>query len=272
MITLLLGVVVGVVCGGLFAVFVPGHPVWAGVIGAVGFFGTSLAINLSMKKRLEALFLEVQARVQETQAQLRRRVNRMQTKNASGGKGFQRLLEKEQAEGIREAIAILDKVEPMKRWNLLAERQANTLRAQLYYQIKEFEKADEYLDKCLLMEPLLVGMKMVREYERGEAEKMEKTFRRGVKRFKDEKSTILYAAYSWILVKEKKIDEAVDVLVEAKDATEDETLRQNWEHLANGRVKRFSNAALGEQWYALHLEEPKPVRVKQRAGRRARRV
>ena len=38
---------------------------------------------------------------------------------------------------------------------------------------------------------------------------------------------------------------------------ENETLKQNWDHLVNGRIKRFSNAGLGDQWYSLLLEEPK---------------
>ena len=42
------------------------------------------------------------------------------------------------------------------------------------------------------------------------------------------------------------------------------------EHLVNGRVRRFSNAPFGEQWYALHLEKPKPVKVRQRGKRRFR--
>jgi len=58
-----------------------------------------------------------------------------------------------------------------------------------------------------------------------------------------------------------------DIQFTVKDETENEVLRSNWEHLANGRVRRFSNAGLGEQWYALMLETPKPVKVRQRRGR-----
>ena len=36
-----------------------------------------------------------------------------------------------------------------------------------------------------------------------------------------------------------------------------EVLNANWERLANDKVKNFSNAALGEMWYMLYLEEPK---------------
>lgn len=267
MITLLIGLLAGAVVGGLFHVSVPGHPVWSVVLGLVGFFGSTLAVNLRIKKKLEAIFQDVQACVEDSQSHLKRRVNMMQRKNMSGGKGLQRRLEKEQAAAIREAIAIIDRVDPYKPWNLLAERQANTLRAQLYYQIKDFENADRYLESAMLMDPLIVAMKMARHYTREETEKLEKLFKKGIRRFKDEKGTLLYALYSWVLVKQDRLDEAVALLADAKEKTEDQVLADNWEHLANGRKKRFSNAGLGEQWYALHLETPKPIRVKQRRGR-----
>jgi tetratricopeptide (TPR) repeat protein len=244
---------------------------WSIALAVVAFMATTILINLAVKKRLEAVFTAVQNKVETTQDQLRRKINLMQTKNISGGKGLQRRMEKDQADGIRDAMKELDRIDPLRKWNLLAERQANTLRAQLCYQIKEFDRADEYFKKCLVLDALTLAMKIARMYSNGEKDKIEKAFKRGVKRFKDEKGVILYALYSWILVKEERMDEAVAILDEAKDKTESEVLKANWEHLANGRVRRFSNAGLGDQWYALHLDQPKPVKVKQRfAGGRRR--
>ena len=48
-----------------------------------------------------------------------------------------------------------------------------------------------------------------------------------------------------------------------KKKTDDPVLAQNWEHLANKRLNRFSNAGLGDMWYALGLETPAPVRQQQ---------
>lgn len=245
-------------------------PGWAILIGMFAFLVPAILLNLWVKKRLEAVFTQVQVQVEGTQEQLRRKLNLMQMKMVGGGKGLQRQMEKEQAVGIREALKTLDQIAPLRKWNLLAERQANTLRAQLCYQIKDFEKADTYFAKCLMMDPLTLAMKMAREHVKGNPEAAEKLFRKGVKRFKDEQSTIVYALYSWILVKGQRIDEAVSVLNDGKDKTEDETIRMNWEHLANGRTRRFSNAGLGDQWYALHMELPKPVKAKQRFGSRKR--
>ncbi len=267
MLTLIIGLTVAAAAGIAMHVAVGGVG-WSILVGILAFLLVTILINLVMKKRLERVFAEVQGEVEGTQDKLRRKINQMQTKNVSGGKGLQRRMEKEQADGIRKALKKLDRVVPLQKWNFLAQRQANTLRAQLYFQIKEFEKADTCFEKCLILDALTLAMKMVRLYKRGEMEKVEKAFKRGVKRYKDEDGTILYALYTWILVKEDRVEDAVAILEDGKEKTEDETLRINWEHLANKRVRRFSNAPLGDQWYALHLETPKPVKVKQRMGGR----
>ena len=265
MLTIILACLAGILLGGGLSLAWPGHTVWAFVLGFTGFFGVMVGINLWVRRKLEAIFKGVQTHIEEAQEQLRRRIQVMQNKNMSGGKGLQKRLEKEQAASILESIAMLDQLMPLKRWNIMAERQANTLRGQLYYQIKDFENAERCFAKSLIPtpDPLTLSMKMALMYKAEAMEDLEKAFRRGVKRFKDEKGVILYALYSWVLVQQGKIDEAVVVLNDGKEKTEDETLRRNWEHLANGRVRQFSNAGLGEQWYALHLEAPKPVRTRQ---------
>ena len=55
----------------------------------------------------------------------------------------------------------------------------------------------------------------------------------------------------------KDIDGAFKALNRALEKSDNETLKSNREHLANNRVAHFTNAGLGEQWYALLLEEPK---------------
>ena len=265
MLTIILGVTAGLVLAGGLELVWPGHWVVQIILWFLGFFGTSVGINLAIRRKLEAIFKDVQAHIEETQGQLRRRIGIMQNRSMGGGKTVQKMLEKDQDTAIREAVAILDRVVPLKKWNLLAERQANTLKGQLYYQIKDFESAARCLDKSLVPtpDPLTLAIKMALMYRGERFAELEKAFRSGVKRFKDEKGTLLYGLYSWVLVKQEKLDEAIAVLEEGKKQTEDATLKQNWEHLANGRVRHFSNAGLGEPWYALHLEEPKAVRVRQ---------
>jgi len=54
--------------------------------------------------------------------------------------------------------------------------------------------------------------------------------------------------------------------VEAKKVTDHPAVVENWDRLVNGKVKHFSNAALGDSWYSLYLETPKikQQRVQQR--------
>jgi len=233
----------------------------------VGLLGVSIPLNLWIRKRLEAAFTGVQRMLEQGHAALKRKTVLLQNKMQGGGKALQKALEKEQAAMIRQALAELDKVRPLYKWSVLAERQTNTLRAQLHYQLREFEEADRFFRKCLILDPITLAMKMVRMYRNGDWKGLEKAFRRGKRRFKDEKATLLYAVYSWILVKENRIDDAIKVLDEGRQETENEVLQQNWEHLVNGRVRRFSNAGLGDQWYALFLESPKPVKMRQRRVR-----
>ena len=265
MLTLVLSFLTGVILWFSLNAAWPGHPVWNSVLGVLGFIGVAILVNLLMRKRLEAIFNDVQKSIMDTQERLKRKVTMLQNK-MQGGPRVQAMVEKEQAEAIMKSIQILDKVTPLKKWNLLAVRQANTLRGQLLFQIKDFAAADPYLDKAIIMDPVTLAMKMTRLYKRGRMEDVTKSFQKGIRRFKDEKATLIYALYSWILVEEGRIDEAVATLFEAKSKTESEVLKQNWEHLANGRMKRFSNAGLGEEWYALHLEAPKAPRIRQQAG------
>jgi len=266
--TLVIGLAGALVLGGLLAWW-PGGPWWSASGATVGFVLPVVLLNLWLKKQLEKVFLGVQNLLQGTQDTLRRKVNLMQNQFAGSPKALQKLVEQHQEGSIREAIKLLENARPLYKWNLLAERQTNTLRAQLHYQLGEYEAADRYLAKCFILVPVSQAMQLARMHMNGaKPELLDKAFKKALKKYKYDKGVILYALYSWILVKQERVDDAVKLLAEIKDKAENETLRQNWEHLANGRLRSFSNAGLGEQWYALRLETPKPVKAKQqRFGR-----
>ena len=237
---------------------------WPALLAMLGFIAAVLPVNLWMKKRLEKIFGKVQSALQNSQDALRRKANQIQKGFSGSPKAIQRLLEQEQVGAAEEALTILDEVKPLYRWNVLAERQANTVRGQLYYQLKRFDDAEKYLKKGFVLDAFTLAMKLALAYMKDEKQNLDKEFKKGIKRFKGDKALMLYALYSWILVKENRIDEAVVLLAKGKDETENEALKVNWEHLANGRVRNFSNAGLGDSWYALHLETPKIAKVRQR--------
>ena len=239
------------------------HPVWNVIAGVFAFFLVMFLINLLLKKRLEQAFMQVQNHILENQERITRKINSIGMRATPK---FQEEMEREQAKGIREAIEMLDILKPYEKWNFMIRRQANTLKAQFHFQLREYDKSYAYFEHSLLLDPMLVAMRMVLYYRRDDAKNLEKCFYKGTGRFKDDKAVILYALYSWILVKQEKIDEAIKLLAEAKTRAENDVLKQNWDYLVNGHVRRFSNALLGEQWYALMLETPKMTRIQQPGG------
>ncbi len=263
MLTFLIAVLAGVVCGGLGKLW-PGGVAWPMVFSVVGLLAAMVPLNLWLKKRLEAVFKKVQSTLQESQDDLRRKANQIQKGFSGSPKAIQKLLEGKQADAARAALKVLDEAIPLYRWNILAERQTNTLRGQLYYQLREFEQADRCLKKSFILDAFTLAMKLARDYMRGDKTHLDRDFKKGLKRFKGDKGLILYALYSWILVKDERVADAITLLGKAKDDTENEVMRVNWEHLANGRIKSFTNAGLGDQWYALQLEVPKMSKVRQR--------
>lgn len=266
MYTLLIAVLAGIATtAGLVASW--GRPILATLAGLLVFLVVTFLVNLLFRKKIQAIFEAAQKHIVDAQEDIQRQVRMIQAKNLGASKGMQKQLEKAQEESFRQAIAALDDATPYQRWNFLVAKQANTLRARLFYQMRDFENADrcfaDILPLRILPDPLIAAMRLVRLWKQGKKDEMASYFKKAVKAFKDEKSALLYATYSWILVKENRIDEAIVLLDEGKEKAENDTLRQNWDHLVNGRNRRFSNAAFGEQWYALLLEEPKQARVRQ---------
>lgn len=276
MYTLLIGAIAGIATAtGLFNVW--DYNILSVLAGMVVFLLVMVLTGLIFRKKIQAVFEAASQCVLASRDEIQRQVRLMQAKNMTGGKSLQKQLENKQAEGIREAIAMMDALKPYERWNVLVTKQANTFRANNYYQIRDFENADKCFENILplrlMPEPLIAAMRLARLWKTDRAKEMEAYFKKAVKSYKDEKSALLYALYSWILVKEKRIDEAIVLLNEGKEKAENETLRQNWEHLVNDRTRRFSNAAFGDEWYALLLEEPKQARATRqgRFGQKMRR-
>ncbi|MBQ7175798.1 MAG: hypothetical protein IJS08_00160, partial [Victivallales bacterium] len=179
---------------------------------------------------------------------------------------FQAEIEAEQAQAVREAISLLDGLKKFEKWNILIRRQTDTIRAQFHYQLKEYDMADKYFEHAMLFDPLVLAMKMARCYKKDKMDEVKKLFNKGARRFKDEKGVLIYALYSWILVQQKDIDGAIQVLTQAKTRAESDVLKQNLENLRNGHVNRFSNAGLNDQWYALALEAPRIQRMRAQPG------
>ena len=227
--------------------------IWTG-IGV--FFVLQLAIGLFIRKKINGVTGEIQQLMEKTQNKLNRKMAQMQSRPMSSPKAAQQLLEKEQNQALQEALKITEKAKPYYLWNILLKRQINTMRMMLFYQLKEFKKVDALLDKCFLVDGRSVAIKAARMFK-NQNPKCEKYLAKKCRRFKGDDAVLLYALYSWILVKQEKYDEASAILAQAKNRLDNPVLNANRENLVNGKVKHFSNANLGEAWYSLYLEEPK---------------
>lgn len=245
---------------------------WSVFWAIIAFFAVQVITALVLRKRIMAVQQAIQSTIMNGQKRLNAKMTQMQQRGATNMKVAQKVLESEQAKFINEALTLTDALEPYCKWSLMMSKQISTMRMQFHFQLKAYDKVDELLPKVLMMDPMIYAIKLAREYKKGELEAMAKTFKKGKTRFRGEKSTMVYAVYSWALVKKGQVDEAIMVLNEAVKKNSNEVLMNNLNFLKNGKVKLFSNAGLGDMWYTLYLEEmkQKPVRMKQRGGKGGR--
>ena len=237
--------------------------------GLAGFLVPQFLIGFIVRKKITAVQNELQEKLVNGQKQMTRKIQLFQTKPGGNIKQIQRQLEGDQKALITESLAFTKRFEPFKKWTLMMGRQIATMRLQFHYQLKDFEAVDKLLATGglftgpMMMEPMVIAMKIARQYKNGDVAGAEKTFKSRVKWMRGNRGTLLYGLMSWIYMQQGESEKARLLLVKAKDITSDETLAANWELLANNKDKQFSNAGLGEEWYGLYLEAP-PLPKQQR--------
>ena len=237
---------------------------WSVTLAVLSGLGFQVGASLLIRKKITALMAGIQARITERTNVLRRKYEQL----GSRGGNVRFLMDqarRDQDAMMAEALETTRKMDPYCKWSFLLDRQINAIRLQFLYQLKKFDDVDKLLPKAMLGDPVLVCMKMCRQYKLGQEAELKKTYDKYRKKFKHD-GALIYATYSWMLLRKKQTETALKVLIDGKEATDDEVLTANWEHVANGRLGSFSNAGLGETWYALLLEEPrqpKPTVVRQ---------
>ena len=229
---------------------------WSVVFALAVTLLVQMAFGLILRKKVDKVLNAIQSVIMEGQERLNRKADMFQLKPAGGVNHMRKILEREQQAFIRKALELTKELEPYFKWSPLLKKQVATMRMQFHYQLGEFDEVDKLLPDCLFLDPMTVAMKMARMYKNN-SPGLDKFYRRKARKFKDDKGILVHALYTWILVKRGEVDKALEILTELKEKTSNETIIRNWEALANGKVKSFSNAGLGEQWYALRLETPK---------------
>jgi len=256
----MLTVVINGVVGLLLALVFGGCHVanwgWSVFWGTLTFVVGQSAVGYLLQRKIKAEMGAVQKILELGQKQLQQKVSQWQMRPPGSLKQAQLEMERDQRMFVDKALEASKGLERFNLWAPLMGRQVATLRLQLFWMIKDFKRVDELMPKALVMEPMMAAVKMARMYMRGE-DGIDKVFKKQTARLRYGQGTLLYALYAWILVQKKDIDGAHKILIQACEKMENETIKRNREHLANNRVGHFSNAGLGDEWYALHLEEPK---------------
>ncbi len=230
--------------------------------GIISFLAAFYLIGFLVRKKIGSVQNELQEIMFDGQRRMNRKIQQFQNKPGGNIKLIQRQIEADQKVIYNKGLDFTPRLEPFKKWSFLMGRQIATMRLQFFYQLKEFSQVDELfstrglLKGPLMMEPMVVAMKIARQYKTHDVAGAEKTFKRRIKWFRGDRGTLLYGVMSWIFVKEGEPDKARKLLIKAKDSTENKTFSQNWERLSNNKVKSFSNADLGDEWYGLYLENP----------------
>lgn len=247
----------GLVLGGVSNVY------WSVLWGLLVLLVCQMGSGLLMRRRITALMNEVQGILGAGQKRLQQKVNQWQIRPPGSIKQAQIELERDQRVFLEQAIARTAILVPYYRWSPLLRKQVNTLRMQLYFQMKQFDEVDRLLPNCLYLDPMTAAMRLARMYTRKDPE-LDRFFTKQTRRLRYGQGAILYALMSWIAVQRGELDRAHQVLIKACEHMENETLKHNRDLLANNNVKAFSNAGLGDEWYALGLEQPRVKSQRQR--------
>ena len=241
---------------------------WWGIgCGVLGFLIAQLVTGLILRSAIKRRQDRIQQILAEAQQKINKQINMFQFRPPSDLRSAQQVLEKIQNDAARKALEATGAFKPLYIWNLMLKRQISAMRAQLYYQLKEFKKADECLKSAMLLDSQSIAIAMARMY-RNEDPKLDKFYASRFRRSRGESAAFVASVYAWIKLKQGDAEAARAALTEAKKKSDHPVLLENHDKLVNGKAKQYSNSGFGDMWYALYLEEPPKVKPqRQRQGR-----
>ncbi len=239
---------------------------WVLVCAMCGFFLAQLVAGLVLRRAVKRRQDRIQQIMQTAQNKINRQINLFQIRPPAGMRAAQQMLEKLQQDAARAALAETDSFNSLYKWNFMLKRQIAAMRAQLFFQLKEFKQADACLEYAMLADPQSIALRLTRMYRRNDP-RLDKFYRAKCRRAKGESGAFLASVYAWIKLRQGDEKAALEALVAAKKNSDHPVLLDNYEKLVNGKAKSFSNAGFGDMWYALYLEEPKVKPQRQRQNR-----
>jgi len=191
------------------------------ILGVVVAITTFVVMSRILMKRFEPRFLQAQKQLQAGSHQL--------------------------------AIATLEGLLPLARWQVMLEGQIHAQLGILAYGMEDEKRAVEYLEKSSLRAPdarmaLAAILFRRKEYDRA-FEVMETLIKA------NKKQVLPYNAYAFMLNKQGAREKAIDQLQRGlKVEPSNESTKDNLLRLQNDR--KLNMLRLGMQWYALRVEKP----------------
>lgn len=231
MYTVLISLLIGAMSGAVWT----GLDLWKGwqmgilLFVLVGFIAFVL-ISRTIGRRIEPRFLAVQRQVQSGQTAL--------------------------------AIAQLEELMPLSRWQVLLKGQIHAQIGLLAYASGDEKRAAEHLPKSGIRATEAKLALAAMEYRRGRADAAYAALDVAIQAAK--KQILPYHVYAWMKLKDGDREAAMAKLTAAaKVEPSNESTQENLERLRNGRkmaMKRF-----GMAWFGLQLEKP-PAQYRQAQG------
>ncbi|MEG1933192.1 MAG: hypothetical protein RR133_01240 [Kiritimatiellia bacterium] len=241
---------------------------WSILWGILTLVAGLMSLGWILRRRMASLTDNVQLVMKRGQAKMQAKIQRWRSQQMSNVKAAEAELSKDRDAMIAEVQGILHPLEKYRLWIPLLGKQLATMELQFAWQRKDYKRVDLLLPRALLVEPMLVCIKLARGWQlEVSTEELRKIFKKSVRRARYGSSYLIYCVFAWMLVKRNQIDEAYKILIEADKKNENAVIKSNRDLLANNRINHFSNAGLGDEWYALYLEEPKLRAQRQRPGR-----
>lgn len=248
---------------------------WSVFNGVVGFMATQGGVSYYFIKRIKADMNTVQGIMAAAQKAVEAKTRQWMIRPPGSIQEAQKIIQNDMAAAARSALAETAKLMKYKPWVLMVGKQVATAQFHLNWMLKDFKAVDELMPKALFLDPASVAMKMARMHMKNAGlDEIEKVYRKAVARVRYNGNVLPAATWSWILVRRSEaeadqarrdelVDRAFKALGDALKKSDDATLKRNHEALMNNRVPQFNNSGLGDQWYALHLEEPR-IRTQRR--------
>ena len=172
-------------------------------------------LGLMLRRATMARQLKIQQIMEEGQNKVNRQVEMFSRRPQSSMNGIRPIIEKLQREATMRALEATDDFKSLYKWTPMLKKQINSMKVQLYFQLKDNKMVDALLPQAMMMDPQTVAIKLVRMYRQDDA-KIDKFFKRIINRFRGDTRAFVACVYAWIKLKKNDSKTALDALLTAK--------------------------------------------------------